>query len=95
MENQSNLENSVKKLTIEELETTTGGADYAYAQPVLSKVLARFQELVASGVSPDAARAQVKSEYWAEMLEVCRMYPEENCTAEQQAEVIFSLVIGI
>ncbi len=95
MVNCGNSEDGLKTLTIEELNAIAGGADYAYAQPVLSKVLARFQELIASGVSPDAARAQVKSEYWAEMLEVCRMYPEENCTAEQQAEVIFSLVIGI
>ena len=70
MEHQGDLGNDVKKLTLEELDTTAGGADFAYAQPILSKTLARFQELIDSGVAPDAARAQVKQEYWTEMLEV-------------------------
>ena len=95
MENHGNLENDLKNLNIEELNATAGGADYAYAQPILNSILARFKELIASSVSPDVARAQVKNEYWADMLEVCRRNPEENCSAEHQAEVIFSFVIGI
>ena len=95
MENQGNLGNDVKKLNIEELNTVAGGADYAYAQPILSKILARFKQLIASGMSSDVARAQVKNEYWAEVIEVCRRNPEENCSVEHQAEVIFSFVIGI
>ena len=91
----NNQGNDVKKLSIEELNAIAGGTDYAYAQPVLSKIVARFQELINSGVAPDVARAQVKQEYWAEMLEVCRRNPEENCSVEHQAEVIFSLVIGM
>lgn len=43
----------------------------------------------------DAARTQVKKEFWTAMLEVCRRNPEKNCTAEYQATVIFSLVIGV
>ena len=95
MDHQGNLENDVKKLSIEELNAVAGGTDYAYAQPILSKIYARFQELINSGMSPDVARAQVKNEYWAEMLALCKKYPEEKWSAEQQAEVIFSLVIGI
>ena len=95
MENHGKPEIDLKKLNIEELNATVGGTDYAYAQPILSKILARFKELIASGMSPDSARAQVKNEYWADMLEVCRRNPEENCSLEHQAEVIFSLVIGI
>ena len=94
MENQGNLENGVKKLNIEELNKIVGGTDYSYAQPILSKIFARFQELIDSGVAPDVARAQVKNEYWAEMLELCKMYPD-NCSPEEQAQILFSFVIGL
>lgn len=94
MENQGNLGNGRKKLSIEELSAVTGGMDYTYAQPILSKIYARFQELINTGVDPDVARAQVKNEYWAEMLEVCIMYPD-NCSPEEQAQILFSFVIGI
>ena len=95
MENHGNPENDMKNLNIEELDEIAGGEDYAYAKPILSKIVARFHELIDAGVAPDAARAQVKNEYWGEVLQVCSMYPEEKWSTEQQAEVIFSLVIGI
>ena len=96
MENQGNLGKDVNKLNIEELNEIAGGEEYEYAHTVLSKILARIQELIGEGISPDSAREQAKNEYWAELLEVCRMNPEPNgCSAEHQAWVLFSLAFGM
>ncbi len=96
MENHGIPENGLKNLNIEELNEISGGEDYEYAHTVLSKINARFKDLIGSGMSPDSAREQVKNEYWAELLDVCRRNPEPNgCSAEHQAWVLFSLAFGM
>lgn len=81
-----------KMLTLEELEKVTGGTDYSYAYPIISEILARFNELLA--IMPvDAARQQVRNEYWNQVIEICTLYPDA-CSPQEQAEVIFAFTIG-
>ena len=81
------------ELTLEEAEKVTGGTDYTNAQHVLYDIATTFNSLIVSGVSPEEARAQVKSEYWDKVLEICAQHPDE-CGIEKQAQVVFMFVIG-
>ncbi len=50
------MRKDVNELTNEELSAVAGGADYDYAHSIMHKVLARFQDLIGNGMSPDSAR---------------------------------------
>ena len=41
----------------------------------------------------DAARKQVKNEYWNQVIDICIQFPDA-CDPQEQAEVIFAFTIG-
>ena len=88
-----NENNNPRELNLNDLSLVVGGTDYSYAYPIIGEIRVRFKTLVASGAQPEAARKQVKAEYWSKVLDICRMYPDD-CGIEKQAQVIFMFVIG-
>ena len=81
------------KLNLEDVEKVTGGTDYSYAMQVLGEICTRFKGLIDEGVPPADARAQVREQYWSQVLDICAQHPDD-CSAEKQAQVIFMFVIG-
>ena len=67
--------------------------DYSAAYPVFDTIRARFRRLIKEGKSPTDARNQTKTECWNQVLQICYQYPD-NCPAEEQAAVIFAMLIG-
>ena len=82
-----------RKLTLEELSSVNGGVDYSAAYPVFCAVCSRYHQLINGGTSPAEARQQTKSECWDQVLQVCYQYPD-NCPPDEQASVIFAMLIG-
>ena len=85
----------MEKITDEAmLEQVVGGTDYSYAQGIMSKMLAEYDKLVKSGVPADKAKEQVKKKYWGSLISVCKKYPEQGLTPEEQAQIIFMFILG-
>ncbi len=88
-----NTGETLVELNLDDLSLIAAGTDYSYAYEIIGEIRARFTLLIASGMSPENAREQVKKEYWGKILDVCRSHPDE-CGIEKQAQVIFMFIIG-
>ena len=77
----------------QELSTVSGGVDYSAAHPVFGTIRTRYHQLIKDGMAPVEARKQTRSECWDQVLQICYQYPD-NCPAEEQAAVIFAMLIG-
>ena len=88
----NDLQEKRRALTLEELDLAIGGTDYSYAYPIISEIIARFNELMVT-MPEDAARKQVKNEYWNQVIDICIQFPDA-CDPQEQAEVIFAFTIG-
>ena len=83
----------ITELSMDEHCHIAGGTDYSYAYEIIGEIRAHFTLLIASGLSPEAARKQVKNEYWTKVLDICKNHPD-RCGIEKQAQIIFMFIIG-
>ncbi len=87
------MSEEMRELSLDELALASGGVDYSREYPYFSTITARFRQLIDNGMKPDEARQQTINEYWAQVLEICRRNPDE-CPPQEQAVVIFAMLIG-
>ena len=88
------MSESFRKLTEEEMAKVNGGSvDYSPVYPIFDEIVAQFKSLIDAGCTPDEARRQTKNKYWNTVLDIAKTYPD-NCPPEEQAYVIFSMLIG-
>ncbi len=85
---------SFRMLTLDEMSMISGGVDYSAEYPTFSAICSRYYELMKEGLSEDESRVKTKQEYMGQVLDICYRYPEANVSAEEQASVIFAMLIG-
>ena len=86
--------NMAQLLDISMMEHVVGGADYSYAYKIMSEMVSDYQAQLKAGVPEAEGRNNVKADHWNSLLSICKKYPEQGITPEQQAQVIFMLTIG-
>ena len=84
---------SVVEIGLDELASIASGADYSYAYSIIGEIRVFLKSLIASGLSPEEARRQVRAKYWNKVLDICKRHPD-SCGPEKQAQVIFMFIIG-